>query len=208
MRLGKIKIQNFRKLNDVEIKLGDATFLIGANNAGKSSTLDVIEYLVTDKKLDNSCRSKYIENGEELTKTEDVIIEGYFDNVDSTIVNQRGFNSSRLNSYQDENGKVKYSFKYRVRLTADGKNHREIQMHQQKLKDEFVVCKKWQDFIDNGVDADVFSDIGDLNHTLSAKEKKIWKTTIQCCLKLRKPTGGLRILVVFQEMFFLNFLVF
>ena len=39
MRLRKIKIQNFRKLNDVEINLGDATFLIGANNAGKSSTL-------------------------------------------------------------------------------------------------------------------------------------------------------------------------
>ena len=66
MRLKSIKIQNFRKLNDVEINFGDATFLIGANNAGKSSTLDVIEYLVTDKKLDNACRSKYIgEDGEE-----------------------------------------------------------------------------------------------------------------------------------------------
>ena len=53
MRLKSIKIQNFRKLNDVEINFGDATFLIGANNAGKSSTLDVVEYLVTDKKLDN-----------------------------------------------------------------------------------------------------------------------------------------------------------
>ena len=67
MRLRKIK-KNFRKLNDVEINLGDATFLIGANNAGKSSTLDVIEYLVSDKKLDNSCRSKHIEDGEEMTK--------------------------------------------------------------------------------------------------------------------------------------------
>ena len=96
MKLLKIKIQNFRKLNDVEINLGDTTFLIGANNAGKSSTLDVIEYLVTDKKLDNSCRSKYIEDGEELTKMGDVI----FDNVDATIVNQRVFNASRLMSTQ------------------------------------------------------------------------------------------------------------
>ncbi len=72
MRLRKIK-KNFRKLNDVEINLGDATFLIGANNAGKSSTLDVIEYLVSDKKLDNSCHSKYIEDGEEMTKMGDVI---------------------------------------------------------------------------------------------------------------------------------------
>lgn len=189
MRLRKIKIQNFRKLNDVEINLGDATFLIGANNAGKSSTLDVIEYLVTDKKLDNSCRSRYLEDGEELTKTEDVIIEGCFDNVDATIVNQRGFNSSRLNSYLDENGNEKYSFNYRVRLTADGKNHREIQMHQQKLKDEFVVCKKWQDFIDRGVDADVFSDIVDLNHTLSAKERKDLEDNYPMLFEVEESNG-------------------
>lgn len=65
MKLSEIKIQNFRKLKDVKIILGDATFLIGANNAGKSSTLDAIEYLVTDKKLDNSCRSKYIDDAGE-----------------------------------------------------------------------------------------------------------------------------------------------
>ena len=173
MRLKSIKIQNFRKLNDVEIIFGDATFLIGANNAGKSSTLDVVEYLVTDKKLDNACRSKYIgEDGEELTKTEDVIIEGCFDNVQASIVNQRGFNSSRLNSYTDEEGNEKYSFNYRVRLTPDGKNHREIQMHQQKLKDDFVDCKKWQDYIDKGVSAEMFSDVDDLNRNLTTKEKK------------------------------------
>jgi len=189
MRLKSIKIQNFRKLNDVEIDLGDATFLIGANNAGKSSTLDVIEYLVTDKKLDNSCRSRYLEDGEELTKTEDVIIEGCFDNVDATIVNQRGFNSSRLNSYLDENGNEKYSFNYRVRLTADGKNHREIQMHQQKLKDEFVDCKKWQDFIDKGVDADVFSEVGDLNHTLLAKERKDLEDNYPMLFEVEESNG-------------------
>lgn len=189
MRLKSIKIQNFRKLNDVEIDLGDATFLIGANNAGKSSTLDVIEYLVTDKKLDNSCRSRYLEDGEELTKTEDVIIEGCFDNVDATIVNQRGFNSSRLNNYLDENGNEKYSFNYRVRLTADGKNHREIQMHQQKLKDEFVDCKKWQDFIDKGVDADVFSEVGDLNHTLLAKERKDLEDNYPMLFEVEESNG-------------------
>lgn len=173
MRLKSIKIQNFRKLSDVEISFGDATFLIGANNAGKSSTLDVIEYLVTDKKLDNACRSKYIgEDGEELVKTEDVIIEGCFDNVQASIVNQRGFNSSRLNSYTDEGGNEKYSFNYRVRLTPDGKNHREIQMHQQKLKDDFVDCRKLQDYIDKGASAEIFSDVDDLNRNLTAKEKK------------------------------------
>lgn len=57
MRLNTIKIRNFRKLNDVEVKFGEATFLIGANNSGKSSTLDAIKYLVEGKKLDTSCVS-------------------------------------------------------------------------------------------------------------------------------------------------------
>lgn len=172
MRLKSIKVQNFRKLNNVEVSFGEATFLIGANNAGKSSTLDVIEYLVTDKKLDKECRSRYTdEDGNEKICEEDVIIEGCFDNVDAAIVNQRGFNSSRINRY-DDNGVEKYSFNYRVRLTSDDKIHREIQMHQQSLKPEFVNCKKWQDFIDNGASAEVFAEVEDLNKSLAAKDRK------------------------------------
>ncbi len=173
MKLSKIKIRNFRKLNNVEIVLGDATFLIGANNAGKSSTLDAIEYLVTDKKLDYLCRSKYLDaNGEEATVTDDVVIEGYFDEVDADIVNQRGFNPARLNSYTDENGILMYSFNYRIRLTADGKSHREIQMHQQEKKPEYANCKTWNDFIEKGASPELFTGIDDLNHTLTSAEKK------------------------------------
>lgn len=173
MKLSKLYIKNFRKLKDAEITLGEATFLIGANNAGKSSTLDAIEYLVTDKKLDYSCRSKSLnEEGEEVTTMEDIIIEGLFVEVDADIVNQRGFNPSRLNSYTDDDGNTKYSFNYRVRLTADGKNHREIQMHKQVKKAEFESCKTWQNFIDKGASAELFVDIDDLNHTLTTNEKK------------------------------------
>lgn len=173
MKLSEIKIQNFRKLKDVKIILGDATFLIGSNNAGKSSTLDAIEYLVTDKKMDVSCRSKYVDDaGEEQIYNEEIIIEGKFDNVDASIVNQRGFNASRLNSYTDGEGVTKYSFNYRVRLSVDGKPHREILMHQQVLKAEYKDCKKWQDFIDNGASADIFADVDDVSRALTSTDKK------------------------------------
>lgn len=172
MRLSTIKIQNFRKLNAVEVKLGDATFLIGANNSGKSSTLDAIEYLVTDKKLDESCRSKYInDDGKEETCLEDVIIEGTFDSVDANIVDQRGFNASRLCRYTDENRQTRYSFNYRVRLSVDNKHHREMQMQKQVLKPEFRDCRTIQDFINKGASADLFAGIENLNRTLTAKDK-------------------------------------
>ena len=60
MKLHKLKIQNFRKLNNVEVLCADATFLIGANNSGKSSTLEAIELLLNGSKLTNEHRSKYI----------------------------------------------------------------------------------------------------------------------------------------------------
>lgn len=45
-------------------------------------------------------------------------------------------------------------------------------MHQQKLKDDFVDCKKWQDYIDKGASTEIFSDVDDLNRNLTTKEKK------------------------------------
>lgn len=172
MRLNTIEIHNFRKLNDVEVKFDEATFLIGANNSGKSSTLDAIEYLVTDKKLDASCRSKFInKEGNEEECHGEVIIEGLFDNVEADIINQRGFNASRLNSYTDEHGNIKYKFKYRVRLSDDNKFHREMQMHSQVLKPEFSECRTWQDFIDNGAPKGLFDRIEKLNRALSARDK-------------------------------------
>lgn len=174
MKLSSLKIHNFRKLNDVEVKFGDATFLIGANNSGKSSTIEAIEFLVSDnKKLDDSCRSKYInDDGIEESINDEITIEGTFNDVDANIVNQRGFNASRLNSYTDDNNQLKFSFNYRVRLSQDNKNHREIKMHKQVLKPEFMDCKTWQDFIDKGASGDLFDNIDNLNRSLTTKEKK------------------------------------
>ena len=51
MRLYKLKIEGFRKIISAEITFGDATFLIGENNVGKSTVLSAIEYLLTTKIL-------------------------------------------------------------------------------------------------------------------------------------------------------------
>ena len=80
MKLYKLKIQNFRKLNNVELTFGDATFLIGANNAGKSSTLDAIGILLGAQKLDASSHSRYYDEAQEQEIEDDskIIIEGEF----------------------------------------------------------------------------------------------------------------------------------
>lgn len=171
MKLSKLHIYNFRKLNNVEISFADATFLVGPNNSGKSSTLDAIELLISEKcKLDNSCRSRFIkEDGtEDINYHEDVIIEGLFTDVPKEIVQQRGFNAERL-KYNAED--KTYSFKYRIRFSSDEKQHREILMHTVKLKNEYNDCQTYQALIDKGIDASYFTG-RDLNKKFNASQKK------------------------------------
>ncbi|MXD96178.1 AAA family ATPase, partial [Escherichia coli] len=42
MRLHSLKIKGFKRIQTAEIIFGDTTFLIGANNAGKSSVLKAV----------------------------------------------------------------------------------------------------------------------------------------------------------------------
>lgn len=52
MKLHSLRIQGLRKHFDITIKFGSSTFLIGANNIGKSTVFKALEYLLTDiKKL-------------------------------------------------------------------------------------------------------------------------------------------------------------
>jgi len=50
MKLHSLKIDGFRRLRSARVLFGDATFLIGANNTGKSSLFRAIEYLLSAKK--------------------------------------------------------------------------------------------------------------------------------------------------------------
>lgn len=189
MKLSKIKILNYRKLHNVEINIGDATFLIGANNSGKTSTLSAIEYLLTGKKLEPDCRSKYVgDDGNEQICPDDVIFEGTFTDVKPEILNERGFNADRLTKVTDEGGNVSYSFVYRVRFTNDDKPHREMLMHKEKLKVVYEGCDKPQDFIDKGAAPNVFGD-RELNKKFTQAEKKTLEDDYPALYELEQETA-------------------
>ena len=41
-----VRVADFRSLTNVELELGDLTVLVGANNAGKTSLLDAIQFAI------------------------------------------------------------------------------------------------------------------------------------------------------------------
>lgn len=51
MRLARVRITNFRAHSDTELPLPQLGCLIGENNAGKSSVLHAVQYVLEDKKL-------------------------------------------------------------------------------------------------------------------------------------------------------------
>src|SRR5690606_16400674 len=94
MRLHRLSIEGFKRINKAEILFGEATFLIGPNNAGKSSILRAIECLLSDKKqLDPTyyCSEIDPETGEQKIASKTVRLEAEFRNVSIDASSWRGF---------------------------------------------------------------------------------------------------------------------
>ena len=89
MKLKSIKIEGFRKHYSTEVICEDTTFLIGPNNAGKSSVLKAIKYLLEDKKkIDDSDFCCFINNNNEVERlTDKVIITAEFNNLTTDALN-------------------------------------------------------------------------------------------------------------------------
>ena len=51
MKLHSLQIDGFKRIQSTKILFGDATFLIGPNNAGKSTVLKAIDWLLSAKKV-------------------------------------------------------------------------------------------------------------------------------------------------------------
>jgi AAA15 family ATPase/GTPase len=51
MRIEKIHIENFKKISAITISVGSVNYLVGGNNAGKSSVLQAIHMAVSCAKL-------------------------------------------------------------------------------------------------------------------------------------------------------------
>jgi len=179
MKLHSLKIEGYKRLKDCQINFGQATFLIGENNVGKSSVLKAIELLLSVKgdKLSEHDYSMLFnkEQNENERQVDKVILTGEFRNVPENIVQFRGFNKSRLLKYETEN-KTGYKIVYRKTFAYDKKAKFEILTYSKELKAEFIDCKKPNDFIDNGVARKTIVDLfgeNSLDKNITAKNREL-----------------------------------
>ena len=156
MKLHHLKISGFKRLKNVEVKFGDATFLIGQNNCGKSSIIKAIEVLLSGRKqLNNSEFHSILDDETKETKVDitTVILEADFRNLPIEAKEWRGF-KGRIFTYDIEEGLEETGLSVIYKKTYElGKDVIiEFKSKKRKVKAEYETCKTPNDYIAKGID--------------------------------------------------------
>jgi len=104
MRLHALKIEGFRRLRKTQLRFGDATFLIGANNTGKSTVFKAIDCLLSVQKQIPSTEYFSVvdaETGETKPLVTSVVLEAECRDLPPEAKGWRGF-KGRVFSYDPE----------------------------------------------------------------------------------------------------------
>lgn len=177
MRLHRLKIEGFRRLEKVNLIFGNATFLIGQNNSGKSSILKAIEILLSAKKqLDRNDFHSIIDEdtGETKPDTTTIIIEGEFRNLPIDSKKWRGF-KGRIFNYETED-ETGLSVTYRKTFNLGQDVIVEFRSKVRELNKDFEKCKTPQDYIDAGIDSQLIEELfSDLNKPVGKSKGAIEK---------------------------------
>lgn len=160
MRLHRLKIQGYRRLKDIELYFGDATFLIGQNNSGKSTVLKAIETLLSAKKtLASSDYHSIIDEETKETKPDTTIVqlEGEFRNLPLEAKEWRGF-KGRIFDYETET-ESGLSVTYRKTYELGKDAVIEFKSKNRTIKETYKTCKTPNDYIEAGLDRNIIEPI-------------------------------------------------
>ncbi|MBE0663731.1 MAG: AAA family ATPase [Bacteroidales bacterium] len=160
MRLHSLKIAGFKRIKQAEILFGQATFLIGCNNSGKSTVLKAIEYLLSARKQLTSQEYYSIidsETGETKIESTIIILEGEFRNLPIESKSWRGFKGRIFEYFQEGETGLSVTYRKTYELGKDVKI--EFKSKVREISKEFSSCKTGQDYIDRGIDSSIVSEL-------------------------------------------------
>lgn len=175
MRLQKLGIKGFKRIHSADVEFGEATFLIGANNAGKSSVLKAIEWLLSDKKhmsADCFCSEIDVETGENKISCKTVVLEAEFRNVPAQALEWRGFKGRIFNYSALDSKESGYRIFYRKTYTLGEDVVIELKSLSRTRKPEFLSITKPADLVTLGVASELVKEIfSDTEKKLNAADR-------------------------------------
>ncbi len=153
MKLNNLKIEGFKRHRETKIFFSNASFLIGENNAGKSTVLKAIELLLNDTlKISDDCFFQLVHDSY-LTSCDEVVLTAEFRDLPDEAETWRGFRG-RVFPYSEEglDGEEVSgnSIFYRKTFKQGKVRVIEMQSRGKTIKSEFKTIKKINDFIEHG----------------------------------------------------------
>lgn len=142
MKLKRIIIKNFRRIEFADVHLNSASFLIGPNNCGKTSIIKAIEALLSLSDIIKADDFRVLPDG---TRADNIEICGYFSDIDNETANSRGFKGRVING--------EYIYKKTYTL-SNIKPVISTMQYSYNIAEEFSNINTWQQLIDKGYSKD------------------------------------------------------
>lgn len=157
MKIHTLRICGLRRIKEATIRFGEATFLIGPNNVGKSTIFRALDLLL-ERKSSTLPESEFYSNcngGAQCRACDEVIIEAEIRDVPKEARGWHGF-SGRIHSYVPPEGidETGLSIFYRKRFPANAPCIPGMKVMGKTLKPEFEGIKKIEDLIAAGASED------------------------------------------------------
>lgn len=180
MKLYSLQINGFKRIQSTKILFGDATFLIGPNNAGKSTVLKAIEWLLSAKKTIPSTDYFSIvdeETGETKPAVNTITLEAEFRNLPVEAKEWRGFKGRIFPYHTYDAPDSGLSVTYKKTYTLGQEVVIEFRSKERVIKPEFAGCKTGQDLIEKGAPAaevqDIFPELASRIGTSKVAQEKL-----------------------------------
>lgn len=153
MYLHSLKIKGFRKISDAEIIFSpNTTFLIGANNAGKSSVFAALKLFLSANKT--TADDDFYKCGTNSLTTDMIELEGEFRGISPQVIANsewRGFNARRVLKYVKDDGTDDYRIFYKKVFHRGTNSTFFMKELNATPREEFADAKTWQDLVDKGI---------------------------------------------------------
>ena len=164
MKLNCLHIEGYKRIESATVLFGDATFLIGPNNTGKSTVLSAITHLLSANKRIPEVEYYSVQDettNERKTVSNKIVLEAEFRNLPLEAKTWRGF-KGRIFDYDtkgSEESGLCLTYKKTYELGKDVVI--ELKSKTRAMKVQYEDIGTPQDLIDRGIAADLVGELFD-----------------------------------------------
>jgi putative ATP-dependent endonuclease of the OLD family len=166
MKLYQLRIEGYKRIQAATVLFGDATFMIGPNNSGKSSVLGAVRHLLSAHKRIPEVEYYSVHDdatNERKTLSNRIVLEAEFRNVPKEAESWRGFKGRLFGYTPTDTGETGLCLIYKKTYELGKDVVIELKSKARSLKPQYKNVSKPRELIDAGIDAELvqelFSDV-------------------------------------------------